>query len=80
MNLILNASDALEDKPGRISISTGVMTARSDYLGSCGLDAGMVERQYVYFEVSAQLVHPNGERQPVRFSTSVDESSNVRVS
>jgi len=34
---------------------------------------------FVHFEISAQLVHPNGDRQPVRFSTSVDESSNVRV-
>lgn len=38
------------------------------------------QQLYVYFEISAQLVHSNGERQPVRFSTSVDESSNVRVS
>jgi type VI secretion system protein len=35
---------------------------------------------FVYFEVTAQLVHPNGERQPVRFSTVIDDSSNVRVS
>ena len=34
---------------------------------------------FVYFEVTAQLVHPNGERQPVRFSTSIDDSSNVRI-
>jgi hypothetical protein len=34
---------------------------------------------YVYFEVTAQLVYPNGERQPIRFSTSVDESSNVKI-
>ncbi len=38
------------------------------------------QQLYVHFEISAQLVHPNGDRQPVRFSTSVDESSNVRVS
>ena len=37
------------------------------------------QQLFVYFEINAQLVHPNGERQPVRFSTSVDESSNVRV-
>ena len=34
---------------------------------------------YVYFEISAQLVHPSGERQAIRFSTSVDESSNVQI-
>jgi type VI secretion system protein len=36
-------------------------------------------KMYVYFEVTAQLVYPNGERQPIRFSTSVDESSNVKI-
>jgi type VI secretion system protein len=34
---------------------------------------------YVFFEVTAQLVYPNGDRQPFRFSTSVDESSNVKI-
>jgi len=34
---------------------------------------------FVYFEVKAQLVFPNGERQPIRFSTSIDESSNVKI-
>lgn len=36
-------------------------------------------QQVVYFEISAQLVYPNGERQPVRFSTAVDESTNVKI-
>lgn len=34
---------------------------------------------YVYFEISAQLLHPNGERQQISFSTSIDESSNVQI-
>jgi type VI secretion system protein len=34
---------------------------------------------FVYFEITAQLVYPNGDRQPIRFSTSVDQSSNVQV-
>lgn len=34
---------------------------------------------YVYFEITAQLVYPDGQRQAVRFSTSVDESSNVTL-
>jgi type VI secretion system protein len=38
-----------------------------------------LDQSLVYFEVSAQLVHPDGERQPIRFSTSVDESSNVTL-
>ncbi len=36
-------------------------------------------QMFVYFEISAQLVYPNGDRQPVRFSTAVDESTNVTV-
>jgi len=39
-------------------------------------DSGM----FVYFEVTAQIVYPNGERQPFRFNTSIDESSNVKIS
>jgi type VI secretion system protein len=34
---------------------------------------------FIFFEVTAQLVHPNGERQPVRFSTSIDDSTNVQI-
>jgi type VI secretion system protein len=34
----------------------------------------------VHFEITAQLCYPSGERQAVRFSTSVDESSNVKIS
>ncbi|MBI4702751.1 MAG: type VI secretion system baseplate subunit TssE [Deltaproteobacteria bacterium] len=33
----------------------------------------------VHFEISAQLVLPDGQRRPVRFSTAVDESSNVKI-
>ena len=35
---------------------------------------------FLYFEISAQLVYPNGDRQPVRFNTAVDESTNVKIS
>jgi type VI secretion system protein len=38
-----------------------------------------VSKMFVYFEVSAQLIYPNGDRQPIRFSTTVDESSNVKI-
>ncbi len=34
---------------------------------------------FVYYEITAQLVYPDGDRQPIRFSTSVDESSNVVI-
>jgi len=33
----------------------------------------------VYFEITAQLVYPDGSRQPVRLSTSIDQSSNVVI-
>ncbi|MEQ9323903.1 MAG: type VI secretion system baseplate subunit TssE [Polyangiaceae bacterium] len=35
---------------------------------------------FVCFEVTAQIVYPNGERQPFRFNTRIDESSNVKIS
>lgn len=34
---------------------------------------------FVHFEVTAQIVYPSGERQPFRFNTSIDESSNVKI-
>ncbi len=33
----------------------------------------------VFYEISAQLTYPDGDRQPIRFSTSIDESSNVQI-
>ena len=36
-------------------------------------------KMMVYFEITAQLVYPDGGRQPVRYSTSIDESSNVKL-
>ena len=33
----------------------------------------------IHFEITGQLVYPDGERQAIRFNTSVDESSNVTV-
>ncbi len=37
------------------------------------------DQMFVYFEITAQIVYPNGDRQPIRFSTSVDQSSNVQI-
>ena len=31
------------------------------------------------FEITGQVTYPNGERHPIRFSTSVDPSSNVEI-
>ena len=52
MNLILNASDALGDSPGVISISTGTMIADREYLTGPFTDGSLPEGQYVYVEVS----------------------------
>jgi CheY-like chemotaxis protein len=52
MNLVINASEALRDRPGRIAVRSGLMTADADYLedivGARELAAG----NYVYLEVS----------------------------
>ena len=37
------------------------------------------EQMSLYFEVTGQLVYPDGQRQAVRFSTAIDASSNVEV-
>ncbi len=52
MNLILNASDALGEKPGLISVSTGVMHADAEYLSGPYIEAGLPEGEYVYLEVA----------------------------
>jgi signal transduction histidine kinase len=52
MNLVTNASEALCDRPGRVVVRTGVMSADAAYLtdslGGCDLDEG----DYAYLEVS----------------------------
>ena len=52
MNLILNASDALGEKSGVISISTGVIYADSDYLTGPLVDEALEEGDYVFLEVA----------------------------
>ncbi|MFN8618984.1 MAG: PAS domain S-box protein [Dehalococcoidia bacterium] len=52
MNLILNASDAIGDTPGLISVSTGVMQAGQDYLSGPYTEPGLPEGQYVFLEVA----------------------------
>jgi len=52
MNLIVNASEALEEKSGAIVITTGVMQCDRDYLKSMHLDEDLPDGLYVYFEVS----------------------------
>lgn len=52
MNLILNASDAIGEAGGTITISTGVMHADTDYLSGPFTEAGLPEGTYVFLEVS----------------------------
>ncbi|HMO94610.1 MAG TPA: PAS domain S-box protein, partial [Tepidiformaceae bacterium] len=52
MNLITNASDAIGERSGVISISTGLMQADRAYLASSYLDTDLPEGDYVYLEVA----------------------------
>ncbi len=52
MNLITNASDAIGDKSGVISISTGAMNCDMEYLDKVYLKEGLAEGLYVYLEVA----------------------------
>jgi len=52
MNLITNASDALGDRAGVISLATGVMDCDRDYLSSSFLDEKLPEGKYAYLEVA----------------------------
>ena len=52
MNLITNASDALGDATGEISIRTGRMFASQEYLASAYVDDNLPAGSYVYFEVA----------------------------
>ena len=52
INLITNASEAIGDKDGVISISTGAMECDQAYLRETYLDDNLSEGLYVYLEVS----------------------------
>jgi len=52
MNLITNASDAIGDRSGVITIRTGAMECDRRYLAETYLDEDLEEGQYVYLEVS----------------------------
>lgn len=51
MNLITNASEALEEKPGRISISTGVMFCNEDYLRTLNRTEELKPGKYAWIQV-----------------------------
>ncbi len=52
MNLILNASESIDEKSGRIVLSTGVIDCDQEYLSSIYLNEKMEDGKYVFFEVS----------------------------
>lgn len=52
MNLITNASEAIGDKSGVITITTGVMECEAQYLAETFLDDGLKQGIYVYLEVT----------------------------
>ncbi|MCX7049840.1 MAG: PAS domain S-box protein [Candidatus Sumerlaeota bacterium] len=52
MNLVINASEAISDQSGVITISTGVMQCERGYLAETYLDENLPEGLYVYVEVS----------------------------
>jgi PAS domain S-box-containing protein len=52
MNLVLNASEAIEDRPGTIRITTGTMMASQQYLAAAHLSPDLPAGQYVYLEVA----------------------------
>ena len=52
MNLVINASEAIGNAPGVISVRTGSMTCDRKYLLETLLGEKLSEGQYVYFEVS----------------------------
>lgn len=52
MNLVINAAQAIGDKQGSISISTGVQFADQAYLSEAYLAPHLPEGQYVFLEVA----------------------------
>lgn len=51
MNLVINASEALDNQSGRIDISTGCRECDRDYLNDVWLDSGLPEGAYVFLEI-----------------------------
>ena len=52
MNLVTNASEALGNREGTVTVVTGLMTADQDYLSKTYLDDGLAAGPYAFFEVS----------------------------
>ena len=67
MNLVTNASDAIDRTSGVISISTGAMDCDSAYLSSTYVDESLPEGQYVFVEVTDTGSGMNEETQEKLF-------------
>lgn len=52
MNLVINASDAIGERSGVISLSTGIMRADKAYLSGTHLAPDLAEGDYVFIEIS----------------------------
>jgi CheY-like chemotaxis protein len=52
MNLLTNASDALREEPGLITITTGEVVADRDYLAASFVEEELPEGRYIYLEVA----------------------------
>lgn len=52
MNLIINASDAIGEKAGTVTLSTGVMMYNRAYLSDADIGKDLPEGVYVYIDVS----------------------------
>ena len=61
MNLLTNASDALEDHPGEIALRTGRMHADSGYLAECLAADGVLSGEFVFVEVADTGIGMNEE-------------------
>ncbi|MDZ7631709.1 MAG: response regulator [Gemmatimonadaceae bacterium] len=61
MNLLTNASDALDDHPGTITLRTGRMHADAAYLAECLAADGVSPGDFVFVEVSDTGIGMNAE-------------------
>ncbi len=51
MNLIVNASEAIGEREGAISLSTGIFHASAEYLGASFQGEGLAPGEYIFLEV-----------------------------
>jgi PAS domain S-box-containing protein len=61
MNLLTNASDALDDHNGEITLRTGSMYASAEYLSECLAADGVRPGQFVFIEVADTGIGMNAE-------------------